>query len=462
MLNFMANSANASSGSNPGGDLDSFRAQLDVVQIAEMLTEVRRTGAGQGLILCPEHEDHRPSCTVYSDHYFCYTCKAHGDAFRLVMLLRDISFPEALDWISEVTGIDRPRRSPEDEAIAATLRFFRRAFAEELDSGLELPYGLELEAARKLGLGRANQLAALVAEAPRPLLERDEVVAWNGAWTLELHGRGGPLGFGAFPESRARGQTASASAADQEAEIETDRQSEALTDREAEEEAYDLTDEDIPGLAGSEEAPGSSEPGFGLESGSEAISGEPEQRAPVGESALGPFVKSRALRYPAFGGLGAARETIARQHVILLTPDMREMLELQAGGLTGVIGTPGSVDEATTAALAKLAPRLVLITTPERIGTADFLPTLRRLSRTGVSLELVPLSRLRQAVGGTLAGSLGRIPVFSYLAEAAARARAGGDEERARTTLAEWLAVLPSPSTRALYAAEAAKRGLPI
>lgn len=447
-----------------GGDLDSFRAQIDLVQVAEMLTTVKRTGSGQGQILCPEHEDHRPSCTVYTDHYFCFTCKAHGDVFRLVQLLRDISFPEALDWVAEATGIARPQRSPEAEAAAATVRFFRKAFAEELEVGMELPYGLELEAARKLGLGKANQLAALVAEAPRPLLERDEVINWNGAWTLELHGRGGPLGFGAFLEARAKVKPSQGSSAalTTAAPISDETLSPA--------EDYQLEDEDIPGLAESDLDPLEAlptEPG-----GAALLVASPEMDAlteagPAAgddqEPGLGPFVKSRALRYPAFGGLSAARESIARRHIVLVSPDMREMLELQALGVAEVIGTVGPIDEVYAAALAKLAPCLVLVTTADRLAAPDFLPTLRRLASTGVRLELLPLVRLRRQMSedGVFTGS-GRWPVFAYLAEAAARAKAAGDQEQARAALSEWLAVLPSPSTRALYAAEAARRGLSI
>jgi DNA polymerase I-like protein with 3'-5' exonuclease and polymerase domains len=49
-----------------------------------------------GKICCPFHEDSTPSCHIYSDHFHCFGCNAHGDA---------------IDWLMMVEGLDR------DEAI---------------------------------------------------------------------------------------------------------------------------------------------------------------------------------------------------------------------------------------------------------------------------------------------------------------------------------------------------------
>src|SRR5262249_49165997 len=45
-----------------------------------------------GNVLCPFHDDHTPSLHVYSDHYRCYVCGAHGNH---------------LDWLTRVEGMDR-------------------------------------------------------------------------------------------------------------------------------------------------------------------------------------------------------------------------------------------------------------------------------------------------------------------------------------------------------------------
>ena len=45
-----------------------------------------------GKIVCPFHNDRRPSLHVYNDHFHCYVCDAHGDH---------------VDWLTIVEGMDR-------------------------------------------------------------------------------------------------------------------------------------------------------------------------------------------------------------------------------------------------------------------------------------------------------------------------------------------------------------------
>jgi CHC2 zinc finger/Toprim domain len=43
-------------------------------------------------VCCPFHDDSTPSCHIYSDHFHCFGCGAHGDA---------------IDWLMMVEGLDR-------------------------------------------------------------------------------------------------------------------------------------------------------------------------------------------------------------------------------------------------------------------------------------------------------------------------------------------------------------------
>jgi Toprim domain/CHC2 zinc finger len=45
-----------------------------------------------GKIRCPFHDDHTPSLVIYSDHFHCFVCSAHGSA---------------IDWLMTVEGMDR-------------------------------------------------------------------------------------------------------------------------------------------------------------------------------------------------------------------------------------------------------------------------------------------------------------------------------------------------------------------
>lgn len=180
--------------------LQAFKAQLDILALAEKLTEVTSSGGDQGKIVCPFHAEDSPSCYLYGsdNHFHCFGCSKHSDVFTLVMALRNCTFQEAIEWCAEQSGIPRPTRSPDEEARATSLRRLREAFSDGLDTAGDLPFGLSRDAARSLGLGRAVDLATTIAELPRPIVRLDEAARWEGAYTLELRARAGVIGFGAL------------------------------------------------------------------------------------------------------------------------------------------------------------------------------------------------------------------------------------------------------------------------
>lgn len=52
-------------------------------------------------VLCPFHNDTNPSLVLYSDHYHCYVCGAHGNIFEIIKHEKNYSFYEALNWVEE-------------------------------------------------------------------------------------------------------------------------------------------------------------------------------------------------------------------------------------------------------------------------------------------------------------------------------------------------------------------------
>lgn len=88
----------------PRATLDRIREAVNLpVLVQEYVT--MRPSAQQFLIMCPAHEEKNPSCRVYSDHCWCYTCQWHGDAYRFLMLVTGCTFMEAAAQLSERTGI---------------------------------------------------------------------------------------------------------------------------------------------------------------------------------------------------------------------------------------------------------------------------------------------------------------------------------------------------------------------
>src|SRR5207247_9868511 len=82
------------------GTYDDLRAALrERVHIADLLQSrgvpVRPNGRGGGTALCPFHDDHRPSLSVYrsrrddSERFRCWSCGNRGDGFDFAQTLLD-------------------------------------------------------------------------------------------------------------------------------------------------------------------------------------------------------------------------------------------------------------------------------------------------------------------------------------------------------------------------------------
>lgn len=55
-----------------------------------------------GFIACPFHNDHKPSCRIYDDHYHCFVCKRHGDVIQWVEEWEQVDFQTALQICNEL------------------------------------------------------------------------------------------------------------------------------------------------------------------------------------------------------------------------------------------------------------------------------------------------------------------------------------------------------------------------
>ncbi len=55
---------------------------------------------------CPFHEENTPSFYIFSDHYHCFGCKAHGDAISYVREKKGLGFIETLEYLGAKLGVD--------------------------------------------------------------------------------------------------------------------------------------------------------------------------------------------------------------------------------------------------------------------------------------------------------------------------------------------------------------------
>ncbi|MGE0172153.1 MAG: DNA primase [Oligoflexales bacterium] len=75
------------------------------------------TRSGRKVGLCPFHEEKSPSFTVYDDHYFCFGCRAHGDAITFVRKTKGLGFIDALKYLASKCKVDCPEleKNEQDE-----------------------------------------------------------------------------------------------------------------------------------------------------------------------------------------------------------------------------------------------------------------------------------------------------------------------------------------------------------
>ena len=90
----------------PMSQVDQVRAAADIVKIVGDSVKLRKAGANF-VGLCPFHQEKTPSFAVHpvKQIFHCFGCGVGGDVFKFVMLIENLTFPEALQRVAEKVGI---------------------------------------------------------------------------------------------------------------------------------------------------------------------------------------------------------------------------------------------------------------------------------------------------------------------------------------------------------------------
>ena len=85
---------------------DRVRAAADIVKIVGDAVKLRKAGTNF-VGLCPFHQEKTPSFAVHpvKQIFHCFGCGVGGDVFKFVMLIENLTFPEALQRVAEKVGI---------------------------------------------------------------------------------------------------------------------------------------------------------------------------------------------------------------------------------------------------------------------------------------------------------------------------------------------------------------------
>ncbi len=86
--------------------INDIRKKIDIVDVISKYVPL--VSRGKNFFgVCPFHDDHSPSMSVSKDKqiYKCFSCGATGNVFNFVMDYENVSFPESLKILSEITGL---------------------------------------------------------------------------------------------------------------------------------------------------------------------------------------------------------------------------------------------------------------------------------------------------------------------------------------------------------------------
>lgn len=151
--------------------VEEIRTRVNLVEVISGHTDLKQAGRTfKGL--CPFHKERSPSFTVdpAKGFYHCFGCGAGGDAFKFVMEIHGLSFPEALEVLARRVGVelperrggpkvDRSRRRALLEVTRAAALFFRRTLKDDARAAPARDYlrerGFAMDQALTFGLGFA-------------------------------------------------------------------------------------------------------------------------------------------------------------------------------------------------------------------------------------------------------------------------------------------------------------------
>jgi DNA primase len=96
--------------------IDELIARADIVDVIGSRVTLRKAGR-EYKAPCPFHNEKTPSFTVSPSKgfYHCFGCGAHGTAIDFLMRHDNLAFPEAVEALAEMLGLEVPVDA--DEAL---------------------------------------------------------------------------------------------------------------------------------------------------------------------------------------------------------------------------------------------------------------------------------------------------------------------------------------------------------
>lgn len=99
-------------GSIPRSFIDDLLARTNIVDLINSRVKLKKAGRDYQAC-CPFHHEKTPSFTVSQtkQFYHCFGCGAHGNAISFLMDYDKLEFPEAIEELAALHGLDVPREN---------------------------------------------------------------------------------------------------------------------------------------------------------------------------------------------------------------------------------------------------------------------------------------------------------------------------------------------------------------
>ena len=159
----------------PESFIDELMNRVDVVDVIDARVPLKKAGK-EYKACCPFHGEKTPSFTVSQSKqfYHCFGCGAHGTAVGFLMEYEHMPFPEAVEELARMVGMEVPReavspqqaqRRSENEGLYQIMeksdQFFQNQLRNHPQAKQAVNYlkgrGLSGEIAKEFGIGFAPQ-----------------------------------------------------------------------------------------------------------------------------------------------------------------------------------------------------------------------------------------------------------------------------------------------------------------
>lgn len=107
--------------------INQLLTRVDIVDLIDNRVPLRKKSSNNYFACCPFHTEKSASFSVsqHKQFYYCFGCGAHGNAIDFLMQYDRLSFPEAVENLAQLTGMEIPREiTPLSHKSAAHPTFY--------------------------------------------------------------------------------------------------------------------------------------------------------------------------------------------------------------------------------------------------------------------------------------------------------------------------------------------------